>query len=425
MTHLLEDLSDFLSHSPTSLHATIEMGNRLASLDFTPLQTEKKWDLAKGGKYFVIQEGSLIAFALPTKKPHKLAVVAAHTDSPALKLKPLPEIHNHNMLLLGVEIYGGPILPTWVNRDLAIAGRVIVSRQKEEIEEHIVFFDDAPLIIPLLAPHLDREAYKKGVELNKQDHIVPLASLVEKNFDQNYIESLLKRQLSFHKLLDFDLFLVPLETPRFIGSHGEMLASYRLDNLASTHAALVALGNLDTPSEHTLPIGVFWDHEEIGSSTYVGAASPFFQDVYSRINELYAVTREEEIILRRKSLCLSVDMTHALNPNYEKKYDPNHQPLLGEGIVIKHNADMRYSTNAKSGAHVAHLCDKLKLKFQRFVNRSDNPGGSTIGPIFSTHLGIETADIGISQLSMHATREVIACQDHIDMCALLSEFLKE
>lgn len=421
MTHLLDDFRDFLENSPTSWHATVEMSNRLASLDFIPLYPEEKWNLEKGKKYFVIHDGSLAAFALPEEKLERMAIVAAHTDSPALKLKPHPEIEKKNMLQLGVEVYGSPILPTWTNRDLAIAGRVVVQTESGELEELLVFLDDAPVIIPLLAPHLDREAFKKGLELNKQDHLVPIAGL---KYEKNYLENLIKRQHSFHALLDFDLFLVPIESPRFIGQDGEMLSGYRLDNLTSTHAGLCALGNLKTPSQDTLSLGIFWDHEEIGSSTHSGAESTFFSDIYNRICQFYKIDTEDEAILRCNALCLSVDVSHALNPNYENKYDPHHAPLLGEGITVKYNADMRYTTNGKTGAFISHLCNSLDLKCQKFVNRSDNPAGTTVGPIFATKLGIETVDIGISTLSMHAAREVIACQDHIDMCTLLSYFLQ-
>lgn len=424
MTDLIEDFTDFLNRSPTSWHAALEMGNRLASLDFTPLEPQEKWDLEKGKKYFVIQEGSLAAFVLPNKKPKKLSLVAAHTDSPALKLKPKPVIAKENMQMLGVEIYGSPILPTWFNRDLAIAGRVVVMRKNERIEEFLVYFDDAPLIIPLIAPHLDRQAYKKGIEIDKQMHLSPLACLNEENVDQNYLESLLQRQISFHQLLDFDLFLVPLEPPRFLGKEGELIASYRIDNLSSAHAGIVAIGNLDKAEDETLPIGIFWDHEEIGSGTHIGAASPFFRDLFNRISGFYKLTNEEETILRRNSLCLSVDVTHAFNPNFEKKYDPEHLPRLGEGITLKYNANMRYTTNAKTGAKISHYCDKIGLTFQKFVNRTDNFAGSTIGPIFSANLGIETADIGIPILSMHAARETMAIQDHFDMCTLLTNFLQ-
>lgn len=425
MPHILDDFTDFLTRSPTSWHAVIEMGNRLASLDFTPLTLTEPWNLEEGKRYFVIQEGSLAAFALPKQKPQALSIVAAHTDSPALKLKPKPAIQSHNMQMLGVEIYGSPVLPTWVNRDLAIAGRVIVERSNQVMEEFAVYFDDAPVIIPLLAPHLDREAYQKKWEVDKQNHLRPIALLKNEELNQNYLESLLKREISFHRILDFDLFLVPIEPPRFIGMEGEMLASYRLDNLASAHAGLIAMGNHKKPLKHTIPMAIFWDHEEIGSNTSTGAQSPFFCDVIDRIGGFYKLSSEEESILRKKSFCLSVDLTHAVNPNFETKYDSEHLPLLGGGITLKYNANMRYTTSGKTGAVVSMLCEKLGLKHQQFVNRTDNPAGSTIGPIFSTKLGIDTADIGIPQLSMHAAREIISCQDHLDMCSLLSYFLQE
>lgn len=425
MTQLLEDFTEFITAAPTSWHAAVEMGNRLASCDYIPLEYEKKWELEKGKKYFVIREGSLAAFSLPKKKPEKMAIAAAHTDSPALKLKPHCVSKKKNMKLLGVEVYGGVVLPTFLGRDLVITGRVIVEKKKGKLEEHLVYLDDAPVIIPLIAPHLDREIYKKGLVLNKHDHLFSVATLEDEELDEDYLETLLQRQFAFENLIDFDLFLVPLDGPRFLGKDGEMLASYRLDNLSSAHSILVGLGYLDKPAEKTLSIGMFWDHEEIGSSTSVGAHSPFFSDVLARILPHYKLTPEEEVILRGNSLCLSVDMTHALNPNFESKYDKEHSPLLGKGLVLKYNANMRYVTNAKSGSHVQSLCNRLKLPTQKFANRADNAPGSTVGPIFSTQLGIETADIGIPQLAMHSAREVISSQDHLDMCTLLTSFLGE
>ncbi len=424
MTLLLDDFCEFLENSPTSWHATLEMGNRLASLDYTPLNLDEKWKLEKGAKYFVIHDGSMIAFALPEAKPEKMALMTAHTDSPALKLKPNPEIHKQNMEFLGVEIYGSPTLASWVNRDLGIAGRVMIEKQNGRMEESFVFFEDTPVLIPLIAPHLDREIFKEGLKLNKQDHLAPLVGLKDKAVSRSYVETLLKREHSFRKLLDFDLFLVPLDFPRYIGKDAELLASYRLDNLASTHAGVIALGNLKKPAKKLLCMGIFWDHEEIGSSTHSGAESPFFQDVYDRICDCYKLSKEDEAIMRQRSMCLSIDMTHGFNPHYENKYDPQHIPLLGEGITIKYNANKRYSTSGKSGAFVTKLCDGLKLPVQKFVNRTDNPPGSTVGPIFATKMGIEVADIGIPQLSMHAAREVIACQDYLDLCKLLTHFLK-
>lgn len=424
MAHVIEDLRAFLSASPTSWHAVQEMGNRLALTDFTPLSMGEKWQLERGKKYFVIKEGTLCAFILPTDTPQQMAILGAHTDSPALKIKPHPLIQKANMLQLGVEVYGGPILASWTNRDLGIAGRV-VTMSHGQIEEHLVFIDDAPLFIPLLAIHLDKQVNEKGLELNKQEHLAPIAALADHGRGAHYLEDLLHRTLAFEKLLAFELFLVPLEAPRYVGAAGEMLASYRLDNLASSFAALVALGNVQQPTKQCVQMGIFWDHEEVGSQSSVGAESPFFNDIYKRILHFYKISPEDKQILKENSSCLSIDMAHALNPNYENKYDPNHKPLMGNGVVIKSNAMQRYSSTASGVAGVVQLADHLGLKLQHYVSRSDIPSGSTIGPIFATRLGIETVDIGIAQLSMHAAREVMACQDFVELCALLSHYLQE
>ncbi len=422
--HILEDFHAFLGSAPTSWHAVREIGSRLALCDYIPLEVDEKWELKRGKKYFVAHGGSIAAFALPKSALQKALLIGAHTDSPALKIKPQPEIHKENMTLLGVEVYGGPILPSWLSRDLGIAGRVFVLNAKQQIEEHLIFIDDTPLFIPFLAPHLDRESGEKGLLLNKQDHMIPLATL-KQNENQKLIESMLHCHFSFHTLLSFDLFLVPLEEPRFIGNSSEMIASYRLDNLASVHAGVTALGNLSEASEHTLQMGLFWDHEEIGSQTAVGAESPFFSDIFDRISHFYSLDPEEKAIVKNRSLCLSVDVAHALNPNYEKKYDPQHLPLLGKGVVIKSHAGQRYASSAAGTAQVIHLCQQQNIPYQQYVSRSDIPSGSTIGPVFAGATGIETVDIGSAQLAMHATRELISCQDHLDLATLLTHFLEE
>lgn len=424
MADLIEDFRAFLAAAPTSWHAALEMGNRLASKDFIPLFMGEKWQLERGKKYFVIKEGSLLAFALPTEIPHEMAILAAHTDSPALKLKPQPFVQKANMVQLGVELYGAPILASWLNRDLGIAGRV-VTMSGERIQEQLVFIDDAPLFIPHLAIHLDRGVNEKGLELNKQEHLVPIATLAMNGDASRYLEDLLHRTLAFEKLLSHDLFLVPLEPPRYLGGASEMLASYRLDNLASSFAALIGMGHLEKPTKNKLQVAVFWDHEEVGSQSSVGAESPLFADVYQRITDFYKMSVEDQLILKENASCLSIDNTHALNPNYENKYDPQHKPLLGKGAVVKFNALQRYSSGALGVAKVIQLADRLGLKLQQYVCRSDIPSGTTVGPIFATQLGIETVDIGIAQLSMHAIREVISVQDFAELCTLLTHYLQE
>lgn len=412
----MEDFLSFLSSAPTSWHAVSEVSRRLLQAGFSLLKEEEKWALSPGKSYFVIRGGSLCAFSLPKEAIARARIVAAHTDSPALKLKPHPEIQKENMTLFGVEVYGSPLLSSWLNRDLAIAGRIVTTDEKGKVEEKLVFLPEAPLFIPQLAIHLDREVNEKGLLLNKQEQLCPIVGLDQ---EKGCLEKLLRRQHNFQSLLSFDLLLVPIEPPRLLG---ELLASYRLDNLASVHAGTNALIQ-SVKSSDILSMALFWDHEEIGSRTHEGAASPFFSDTLQRIALSCNIGAEDLLRLKARSLCASVDMAHALNPNYPQKHDPQHQPLLGKGIVLKYNADQRYASSALSCAPVLQLMEKLGLKAQSFCCRSDMPCGSTVGPIFSHTTGIPTVDLGAPQLSMHSCREVMACKDHLDMTKLLTHFL--
>jgi aspartyl aminopeptidase len=418
MSHIVEDFKTFLEASPTSWHAAREAANRFALHDFTPLNENEKWELEGGNSYFVQRGGALAAFTLPKQHPSKAFIVAAHTDSPALKLKPHPEFSKENMTLFGTEVYGGPLLSSWLNRDLAISGRVFVTNALGEVEERLVYIDDAPLIIPQLAIHLDRDVNEKGLLLNKQQHLSPLVSI-----EKGDLESLLRRHLSFHTLLAFDLLLVPMEQSRFIGAHGELLASYRIDNLTSVHAATVALCRTSAIPTEALKIAIFWDHEEIGSCSSDGALSPFLNDLLVRIGHGLKLSHEDLFILKSRSFCISSDMAHALNPNYVDKHDPQHSPLMGKGIVLKYNANHKYATNGSTAATLINMCQKLNLSYQSFAPRSDIPSGSTLGPFIEQKLGIPTVDIGVPQLSMHSAREIIAWQDYVDLTELLTHFL--
>jgi aspartyl aminopeptidase len=423
MTHLLEDLRSFLDSAPTSWHAVWELGNRFAAKDFIPLGEDETWELEFGKKYFVKREGALIAFTLPLSKPKSASILASHTDSPGLKIKPNPENEKENLSFFGVEIYGAPLLSSWLNRDLGIAGRVIVSTKEGNLEERLIFIDDAPLIIPQLSIHLDREVNEKGLQLNRQEHLCPIGRL-KKAEGKNYLETLIRRYHSFHALISFDLFLVPLEESRFLGEEAEMIASYRIDNLASAHACAAAIASA-APSQEALHMAVFFDHEEIGSHTQDGASSPFFLDLLQRICLKYPLSNEDLLKLKSRSLCISVDMAQGFTPGHSNKYDPQHQPLLGKGIAIKYNANQRYATTASSAAPLIQLCQQLQLPVQTYVTRNDLPCGSTVGPLFAALTGIATADIGAPQLSMHSIREIMAVSDHLDMCQLLTAFLEE
>lgn len=426
MSHILTDLKTFLDSSPTSWHAVKEVGSRLAMREFHPLQEEEPWNLELGKKYFICRGGALCAFSLPQQLPERAILLAAHTDSPALKLKPMPAFQTANMIQLGVEVYGAPLLNSWLNRDLALAGRVVITTAAGEPEERLVYLDDALLFIPQLAIHLDRDVHEKGLFLNKQEHLNPILGLSdEKTAPLEALEKLLRRHLSFHSLLAFELFLVPHEPSGFVGLENEMLASYRIDNLLSVHACLSALGMQEKPSSDLLQIALFVDNEEIGSHSKEGAASPFLSDILQRIGCQLGRNPEEMLRLKNKSLCISIDMAHALNPNYAKKHEPHHTPLMGKGIVLKYNAGQKYASNALSASVIIHACEELRLPHQSYVCRSDLPCGSTIGPIIAQTTGINTVDIGCPQLSMHSIREVIATQDYLDLVRVLTHLLQK
>ncbi|MCI5052970.1 MAG: M18 family aminopeptidase [Simkaniaceae bacterium] len=416
--HLLE-LAAFIHASKTSWHAANEIGIHLAMRDFDLLEEDESWQLKAGGTYFLIRGGALIAFRMPQETPSALSIIASHTDSPGLKLKPNPKAPSENMLTLGTEIYGGPYLSTWFSRDLCLAGRVTILNNHDEIVNETICLDDMPCLIPNLAIHLDRDVNNKGHHINKQEHLSPIIGLSdEKVIAKETLEKMIHRHLFFKELLGFDLFLVPMERPSFLGLNHEMIASYRLDNLLSAHACLHAIEHAE-PSKSKIQMAVFWNHEEIGSSTREGADSSFFEDTLRRI----VPSEERRLQIKSQSYCISADVAHAYHPNYPAKYDPDHHPLLGHGIVIKHNANMRYATDSESAAHLVHLCNTLDLPHQNYVTRSDLPCGSTIGPLFSSQTGIRTVDIGSPLLAMHAARELAACKDHEDLCKLLTHSL--
>lgn len=426
MVHILSDLKAFLDQSPTAWHAAQQLGNRLALCDFSFLKEDEKWNLEPGKKYFVIRDGALCAFVLPKTKPNRAVILASHTDSPALKLKPNPSFLKENMNQFGVEVYGSPLLSSWLNRDLGIAGKVVISNQHHQVEEKLVFVDDIAVFIPQLAIHLDRDVNEKGLLLNKQEHLCPIVGLQEDKEDpKNVLERLLRRHLCFQSLISFELFLIPLEASRFVGCNNEMIASYRIDNLSSAHASVSAMGYLKEPTVDALQMAIFWDHEEIGSHTRQGAASPFLSDMLQHIGSCLKVDQEEMLLLKNRTFCVSIDMAHAVNPNYANKHDPQHLPLLGKGIVVKYNANQKYASNAMSAATIIQACKSLNLNHQSYVCRSDIGCGSTVGPIVAQNTGIQTVDIGCPQLSMHSIREVMACQDYLDMCRLLTFLLEE
>lgn len=420
---LIDEFLNFLSHSPTAWHAIDYIKNNLLQAGFIELDEFNEWELETGKAYFLIRDGSsLCAFVMPTENITKTHILASHTDSPGFKLKPNPEYRLENMTLLATEIYGSPLLTSWFNRDLGIAGRIFFAKADSKIGQALINIDNQPVTIPQLAIHLDRDANEKGPTFNKQEHFSALAAL---DFDskKSYLLSLLQEKIPdpFEYILSHDLFLYPLEKPQKINS--DLLAGYRFDNLASVHASISAI-KTSVPHKNHLNIAIFWNNEETGSRSAQGAESPFLLNTIERICISLNQSRESFLRLLPQSLCLSIDLTHAVNPNYVGKHDPRHMPFLNKGPVIKFNAQQRYATDGYSSAHIIHLCEKLSITYQFFSSRNDIVSGTSIGPINAARIGIPTVDIGSPQLSMHSCREIIAIQDHLEMCRLLSAFLQ-
>jgi aspartyl aminopeptidase len=424
----ISELCHFLEVSPTAWHAVDFMVKKLIEAGFEILDEKKLWKLQPGKSYAFVKNGSsLCAFVVPSQKPESIHLVGSHTDSPALKLKPHAEFLKENMLMLGVEVYGAPLLSSWLNRDLGIAGRVFYKDVKNKLQEALVNFNNFPLVLPQLAIHLDRNVNENGVILNKQEHLAVLADLQEANFaekkkESSYLKTLLFTELQYKTLLSYDLFLYPLEKPRLLGTSGEMVSSYRIDNLASAHAALTGIIQAKKPHKNILKMAAFWDNEEVGSQTPQGANSPFIAQTIERICLSLNINRESYFTLMNKGLCLSVDLTHAIHPNYLEKSEPRHPILMGKGIAIKTSAQHRYASDAESKAKVIDLCNQNEIPYQLFISRGDIPSGTTIGPIYATLTGMATVDIGCPQLSMHSSREIFSCKDHLSMCQLLTIF---
>ncbi len=410
MPTLIQEFIDYIEKSPTVYHAAKETGNYLAENDFEPINEREAWKLKPQANYFTMRDqAAVLAFSLPKKKPKRALILASHLDSPCLKIKPNLKSHTEHHHLLDVEVYGSPLLSSWLSKDLAIAGRVL-----SEKGLHLVNLDGCPTMIAQLAIHLNKTANEKGSTLNRQDHLKPLFAL-----EPTDIFNRLSKQYAFKNLYSYDLFLYPLQKPTFLGPKSEMLASSRLDNLTSAYATLHALLSAKKDQEETLYINVFWDHEEIGSQSQSGAQSSFLLDSLKRICGCFQMDNEEFFMLKNSSFCISCDATHAYHPNYPEKYDPAFAPILGKGVAIKYNAQHKYTSTAISSYKIKKIAQESKIPLQSFVSRSDMNTGSTVGPFMSSILGMHTVDIGVPLLSMHSSREIIAMNDQIDLCKLL------
>lgn len=417
---VISHLLNFLDRSPTAWHAVQNIQEKLENAGFLLLKEEEPWQLQASGKYFTVRNGSsLIAFEIPSKEINTASIAASHTDSPSFKLKSNPEFVKDNATLLGLEIYGSPLISSWLNRSLTIAGRVFFLDTNGIRKVELVNLSEHPVILSQLAIHLDRKANEEGPLFKLQDHLAAIAAL---DIKEPYFNELLKKTLKATSILSFDLFLAPLEKARLIGLNKEMIASYRIDSLLSVNACLTGLLNSKIKPSHTLKVVAFFNHEEVGSKSNEGVSSPFLSQTLERILLTQNKGREAFFQLLARSFLISVDLAHAAHPNYKDKHEPNHTTLLNRGIAIKQNGKLSYASNASSISRILHLCEENNIPYQYYMSRNDMPCGTTIGPLNAAATGIETVDIGVPQLAMHASQEVAALKDQADMCHLLTAF---
>ena len=430
MADLVQSLLHYLDASPTPFHAVAESARRLREAGFNELNEADSWNLAPGDRAYAIRNGtSLVAFVCGQKPPSETGFLAvgAHTDSPNLRIKPSPELTRSGYRQLGVEVYGGVLLSTWLDRDLSLAGRVLIERGAERPSAELIDFARPLLRIPNLAIHLNRNVNSEGLVLNAQNHLAPILGLARAS-DGSSLNKLLAQQLAAQglpydseQILGWDLSLYDTQRATLAGLGDEFVQSARLDNLASCFGAVTALTQAEISHEATRVI-VLYDHEEVGSRSAQGACSPFLRHTLERIVQARGNGPQDVPRAMAKSFLISADMAHAIHPNYADRHEPAHAPVLGGGPVLKINANQSYATDGAGAARFTQLCQRADVSKQTYVVRSDLPCGSTIGPITAAELGLATVDIGSPLLSMHSVREMAAAADVVALAKLLDAF---
>ncbi len=420
------DLGRFVSASPSPFHAAAEVVRRLAPSGFQVIDESGPWP-SDPGRYFMVRGGSLVAWSTDAgRTPARgFRVVGAHTDSPNLRVRPRPDTGAVGFRQLGVEVYGGVLLNSWLDRDLGLSGRVAV-RGDDGSPEMRLFVADEPLLrVPQLAIHLDR-GVNEGLKLDPQAHVVPIWGTGPAS-DGEFRAFVADRVgVDPGAVLGWDAMAHDLTPPTLLGTDRSLLAAPRLDNQLSCHAATTALAALvdaDTTGG-PVPVVCLFDHEEIGSESATGAAGSLLATVLERIATAGGLDRDGWFASLAASACLSADGAHATHPNYVGRHEPGHLVAVNAGPVLKHNANVRYATDAAGEALVVTAAERAGVALQHFVTRGDMPCGSTIGPVTSARLGMTTVDVGVAQLSMHSARELCGADDPAAFVALLTEFLR-
>lgn len=407
MNETVKGLFEFIEESPSQFHVVANERQRFLDAGFVELSEAKEWKLELGKNYFVTRNGSsILAFRMPKAEYKSFMIMASHSDSPSFRIKEMPEMKEGHYVKLNTEKYGGMLMAPWFDRPLSIAGRAIV-KSKNGIETKLVNLDKDLCMLPSLAIHMNREA-NDGYKYNAQKDMLPLVSMDE---DFN-LKKLVAESLSVKEddILGSDLFLYNREPGKVWGAKDEFISIRRLDDLQCSYSSMMGL--LDAKnSESAVQIHVTFDNEEVGSGTKQGADSTFLYDALVRINEAMGGNNSTLLTAIANSFMVSADNAHALHPNYPEKSDPTNKVFMNEGVVIKFNANQKYMTDGLAFGIFTELCNKAKVPYQTFVNRSDVAGGSTLGNISNAHVSINGVDIGLAQLAMHSCYETAGVKD--------------
>lgn len=418
-----KELINFIGKSVSPYHAVLEGIGMLRKAGFEELPLKGAWKVKKGGRYYISPYATgLFAFSLGDS-PQRFRIVTAHTDNPCLHLKPKAELSSKGYLSVNAEIYGGPILNTWLDRPLSLAGRVSLrSGDIYKPELRIIDFARPLLTIPNLAVHYNREV-NKGVELKKQIDMLPLLGIMNDNLNEkDYFADFLAKEMKVEKddILDFDLYVYNIEKGCYTGLNEEFISAPRLDNLTSCFASLCAI--TEKPDNDSINVIALFDNEEVGCESKQGADSTLLPRL---LRKLYCALGKNETDFTDDildSFLLSADVAHALHPNHTKKYDPVNYSLMNDGVVLKLSCNQRYTYDTEAVAIMQQLLDCNNIKYKKFVNNSDMPGGGTQGPVVSSILPMKTVDVGVPILAMHSCREMMGTFDQLELEKMLAAF---
>lgn len=415
----VEELFQFIENSPSCFHAIETIREKLNDEGFIELVEGRSWQIEKGKKYYVTRNlSSIIAFKIPENDFKNFHIVASHSDSPTFKIKENAEIEvNNKYVKLNTEKYGGMICSTWFDRPLSIAGRILV-KEGNLVKTHLVNIDKDLVIIPNLAIHMNR-AVNDGYKYNAQIDMLPLYG---DNTSKGSLMKTVAQSVGVEEdsILGTDLFLYNRMRGTKIGANSEYISSPRLDDLECAYASLSAF--LSETNSNSASVYCVFDNEEVGSGTKQGADSTLLYDVLRRINMCLGNSEEDYYKLIASSFMVSADNAHALHPNYSDKSDPTNKVYINDGIVIKYNANQKYTTDAVSASIFKSICDSVNVPYQTFTNRSDILGGSTLGNISNAHVSLNTIDIGLAQLAMHSTYETAGAKDVTYLIEALKAF---